>query len=252
MINFFRKTRKQLAVDNRFFKYWRYAIGEIVLVVAGILIALQINTWNEIRKSKSTEINVLNDLVTGLENDRYTMDYIYDKHNRAIESCQIILRVMGGFEETNNVSGEQFATTNYYTNFYATKGAYESLKTIGFETITNKVLRFRIINLYEQWYRILQTNLDNHTASILDLGPFYQDHFDKFSMVKKDSSDVGFSYHGIMNPIDKNSLMKSQSYNYWVNSLNHSHQAVLGMIIALQTRVDELIEDIKKEIVLLS
>ena len=38
MINFFRKTRKKLADDNRFFKYWRYAIGEIVLVVIGILI----------------------------------------------------------------------------------------------------------------------------------------------------------------------------------------------------------------------
>ena len=42
MINFFRKTRKKLADDNKFFKYWRYAIGEIVLVVIGILIALSI------------------------------------------------------------------------------------------------------------------------------------------------------------------------------------------------------------------
>ena len=50
MINFFRKTRKKLADDNKFFKYWRYAIGEIVLVVVGILIALSINNWNEGRK----------------------------------------------------------------------------------------------------------------------------------------------------------------------------------------------------------
>ena len=42
MINFFRKTRKQLADDNKPLKYARYAIGEIVLVVVGILIALQI------------------------------------------------------------------------------------------------------------------------------------------------------------------------------------------------------------------
>lgn len=50
MINFFRKTRKQLADDNKALKYFRYAIGEIVLVVIGILIALQINNWNEHRK----------------------------------------------------------------------------------------------------------------------------------------------------------------------------------------------------------
>jgi hypothetical protein len=47
MINFFRKTRKNLADDNKPMKYARYAIGEIVLVVMGILIALQINKWNE-------------------------------------------------------------------------------------------------------------------------------------------------------------------------------------------------------------
>jgi len=47
MIPFFRKTRKKMAYDNRPIKYMRYAIGEIVLVVIGILIALQINNWNQ-------------------------------------------------------------------------------------------------------------------------------------------------------------------------------------------------------------
>ncbi|UCD61312.1 MAG: hypothetical protein JSV59_01670, partial [Flavobacteriaceae bacterium] len=49
MIGFLRKIRKKLAEDNQFFKYSRYAIGEIVLVVVGILIALQINNWNNNR-----------------------------------------------------------------------------------------------------------------------------------------------------------------------------------------------------------
>jgi hypothetical protein len=50
MINFYRKTRKKMADDNKPLKYARYAIGEIVLVVIGILIALSINSWNENRK----------------------------------------------------------------------------------------------------------------------------------------------------------------------------------------------------------
>ena len=47
MIPFFRKIRKKMADDNKPLKYARYAVGEIVLVVIGILIALQINNWNE-------------------------------------------------------------------------------------------------------------------------------------------------------------------------------------------------------------
>ena len=52
MIPFFRKIRKTLADDDKPIKYLRYAIGEIVLVVIGILIALQINNANENRKDK--------------------------------------------------------------------------------------------------------------------------------------------------------------------------------------------------------
>ena len=50
MINFFRNIRKRLANENKFQKYFRYAFGEILLVVIGILIALQVNNWNEKRK----------------------------------------------------------------------------------------------------------------------------------------------------------------------------------------------------------
>ena len=52
MIPFFRKIRKKIADDNKPMKYMRYAIGEIILVVIGILIALQINNWNQQRKDR--------------------------------------------------------------------------------------------------------------------------------------------------------------------------------------------------------
>lgn len=51
MIGFFRRIRKKLADDNQLLKYTRYAIGEILLVMVGILLALQVNSWNEERKA---------------------------------------------------------------------------------------------------------------------------------------------------------------------------------------------------------
>ncbi|MEM6516972.1 MAG: DUF6090 family protein, partial [Bacteroidota bacterium] len=59
MIKFFRNIRKTLLTENRFNKYLLYAIGEIVLVVIGILIALQINNWNENRKDNNVEQEVI-------------------------------------------------------------------------------------------------------------------------------------------------------------------------------------------------
>jgi len=62
MINFFRKIRQKLAYENNASKYLRYAIGEIVLVVIGILIALQINNWNKARNSRIVEQSILKNL----------------------------------------------------------------------------------------------------------------------------------------------------------------------------------------------
>jgi len=66
MLKFFRKIRKNLINQNRFSKYLIYAIGEIILVVIGILIALSINNWNEGRKSRVVELRVLKQIEADL------------------------------------------------------------------------------------------------------------------------------------------------------------------------------------------
>ena len=69
MIKFFRKIRQKLLSENKFSKYLIYAIGEIVLVVIGILIALNINNRNEFNKSYKETINNLNQVKYELEQD---------------------------------------------------------------------------------------------------------------------------------------------------------------------------------------
>jgi len=69
MIKFFRKIRQKLLSENKFSKYFLYAIGEIILVVIGILIALQINNWNETRKVKSTLSDYTESLIKDLKKD---------------------------------------------------------------------------------------------------------------------------------------------------------------------------------------
>ena len=69
MIKFFRKIRQKLLKENRVSKYLLYAFGEIILVVIGILIALQINDWNEDRKNNNTEQKLLNALQMEFESN---------------------------------------------------------------------------------------------------------------------------------------------------------------------------------------
>ncbi len=69
MVKFFRRIRFDLMEKNKTSKYLKYAIGEIILVVIGILIALQVNNWNEIKKSKSESNRLLIDLKLDLEKD---------------------------------------------------------------------------------------------------------------------------------------------------------------------------------------
>lgn len=79
MINFFRRIRRRLADDNQFFKYSRYAIGEVVLVVIGILIALQINNWNEGRKIRIEELKALKDLKNEFKSNHNDLLWIYEE-----------------------------------------------------------------------------------------------------------------------------------------------------------------------------
>jgi len=77
MIPFFRRLRKQLADDNKPLKYIRYAIGEIVLVVIGILIALSINNWNQNQQEKKIEQSTLQALLSEFNDNRTSVkDYL--------------------------------------------------------------------------------------------------------------------------------------------------------------------------------
>ncbi len=74
MIKFFRKIRQNLLTENKFSKYFLYAIGEIVLVVIGILIALTINNWNENRKDRKLENELLVQLQSEFESNLIQLD----------------------------------------------------------------------------------------------------------------------------------------------------------------------------------
>ncbi|MEH6621109.1 DUF6090 family protein [Maribacter arcticus] len=95
MIKFFRKIRQRLLTENKFSKYLLYAIGEIVLVVIGILIALQLNNLNEIEKVKDTEVNYLNALHDEFASNLKEVERVMKLNEKNLKIAHTLLSKMG-------------------------------------------------------------------------------------------------------------------------------------------------------------
>ncbi|MGB5357759.1 MAG: DUF6090 family protein [Eudoraea sp.] len=116
MINFFRHIRKKLADDNpssgragKPWKYMRYAIGEIVLVVIGILIALQINNWNEQRKTINKEKGYIRSIYQDLEKD---LDRINISRAMLTKQYKYGIEVLRAFEQKDGKDMDSVDITN--------------------------------------------------------------------------------------------------------------------------------------------
>ena len=88
-------------------KYFKYAIGEIVLVVIGILIALQINNWNEYRKDRNREQAILKSLQTDFKANIINLDNAYHSFSKAYEASANLLEIIRSDNSINSSEVEK-------------------------------------------------------------------------------------------------------------------------------------------------
>ncbi len=104
MIQLFRKVRQRLLAEGRTGKYLKYAIGEIVLVVIGILIALQINNWNEYKKDRDEEQQILKQLTSEFQSNLQQLDEKISIRKGMINASLNLLRFNDHPEKENKDS----------------------------------------------------------------------------------------------------------------------------------------------------
>ncbi|MDW5290580.1 DUF6090 family protein [Formosa sp. PL04] len=92
MIKFFRKIRQNLLSEGKTASYFKYAIGEIVLIVIGILIALQINSWNQDRQDRKQEQQILSQLLKEYSNNLNQIEQKIDIRNDILNSSLKLLK----------------------------------------------------------------------------------------------------------------------------------------------------------------
>ena len=151
MIKFFRKIRQNMVQQNKVRKYILYALGEIILVVIGILIALQINNWNEQRKSNVFQEKILKEIKTSMEQDlkrtKAILNYRAERKKQAISDLIDYLHSSDSVPKA--ALRESFSRAGITLSFYFDKGPFESLKAKGLENITNDSIRSQLIRFYE-------------------------------------------------------------------------------------------------------
>jgi hypothetical protein len=134
-------------------KYFKYAIGEIVLVVIGILIALSLSNWNDNRKDNLAESKILLEILNGLEKDKVDVEANVKGHRFGIESCQFWREIFNNKNPNlETLQRHYFVLTRDFISIQNISG-YETLKSKGFELIKNDSLRTKIISLYEYDYQ---------------------------------------------------------------------------------------------------
>lgn len=153
MINFFRNMRKQLADENQFIRYSRYAIGEIILVVIGIVIAIQINNWNEERKLTKEELSILNNLSENLISASVQSKSHIDQEERLVGDLLSALN-----KDTARINDSVFKYLLWdFESDIPVMNSYADLKSTGRTAlIKNKQIRESFTNL-----EISINNLDN-------------------------------------------------------------------------------------------
>ena len=202
MLRFFRQIRQRLLTNSKFSKYVLYAIGEIVLVVLGILIALQINNWNENRINSRREKVILNSLKSELI---INLNELNTDYERTIEFHQATINVYD-FIQKKPMEMESmykdFFNCVQFTYFFPKTSTYETLKSGNLELIRTDSLREIITDVYETGFKRIVNKVDTRRNAARLLFPYYQKHFK--TKFLKDRDKVGFREYEFMIGVPNN------------------------------------------------
>ena len=127
MIKFFRKIRYDLMEKNKTGKYLKYAIGEIVLVVIGILIALAINNLNQIRIAENEEITILKAMKTDFLETKNRTEETIENQKEVVNFCYKLQRIMNGEKDTDSIGEYIYRGALSYWRIEPVNGTYDGL-----------------------------------------------------------------------------------------------------------------------------
>ena len=189
MIKFFRKIRQKLLTENKFSKYLIYAIGEIILVVIGILIALQINNWNGFRQNENLEIEYLKGIRANLKDDINELEKHFVSDTTNFNVYTFLIRA---FNSDSIESKNQEIISNLYSSsrlhwFEGQDIVFEDMKSSGrLNLIQSDTIKYSIQKYYKFFQEVIKQEnqyiseiriLSDRNAQYLNVSSFLEPRF---------------------------------------------------------------------------
>lgn len=173
---------------------WRYALGELILIVSGILIAIAANSWYENRALRSEEIRVLSQIGISLEEDHQTLLRVSERLNRFSNSGLQLYDFLLSAEPVSENITSLFNVINGVAPLGLRTAPFEALKSRGFDLISDESLRIQLIELYDDSYERAVRNVMQDTERVHEnIRPYLMEHFlrdPSDSWIPKDLDEV--------------------------------------------------------------
>ncbi len=224
----------------------KYALGEILLIVLGILVAFQLSSWADDNKAKKIEIQTLKDINEALKLDKNDLEFNIYLYNKVITSCDTILALLDNKLTYEPKMNKYFSGPCLVAVFYSNVGPYETLKSRGLETISNDTLRNSIVRIYEFNYNGLkkfESQLTDYVQTIEK--NFYPTNFDQ----SYPFDTKNWNLYGEMIPNDFENLKQSKEYMHYVKTIRNKTDFFLkSTYIGTHKRTSKLINHLESEI----
>ena len=256
MIRLFRKIRRSLLSENKFSKYLLYAVGEIVLVVIGILIALQINNVNESHKQRVKEVQFLQNLKSDLIFEEKELERYIEIRESIVDSAQLALEYLNG-KPMENAQIFNYHTFNVgiWREFQRNNNTFLELINSGNLTIiSNDAIKNGLLNLDLTYKKIIS----NREHLRHDLEQYFYDPW--FETVDLDPMVQSFAFYANTGEFDGNIELSRQELDELLNNKVFKNGFVLSVFTnsliiddyktmkALNQKVAKLIDaEIEKE-----
>lgn len=238
MIKFFRHIRQQLLSENKFSKYFIYAIGEIILVVIGILIALSINNWNEGRQLADAEQLLLKELLNDLEFSKVEIETGIKGNKYLLNEYKSISHAIDEDLVFNDSLSNAFSSLAYWSSPYLPKSTFESIKNKDLKIISNSVVRQKLVKFHEFTYVLISEDYNkmewNFSQTITLPVLLKNIHI---------NVDSGRSI-----PDDFEALKKDRVFHNYINQLIVLREGGLRLFETALLEIDELKEEITKDL----